>query len=217
MVLLDVPDGTQISIMRSASVLQNMNMGIDSMSDESEWLLILGDDHAFGRDLFLRLAAHDVDIVAPLVTRRSPPFGLVAFDEEAGEKDEYGRALMHSLQFEDIPDEGGLIEVLATGSAGMLIKRKVLDDIGPPWFQNSDGLSMDEDVNFCRRAQIHGYTIWLDTSTPMGHMSNFIAWPVVREDMKGLVVDFMGQGINKIYMPNGMQPGVAEGVADVLA
>jgi hypothetical protein len=216
MVVLDVPDGTQILIMRSASIIQNMNMGVASMNDDSAWLLVLGDDHAFGRDFAVRLLEHNLDIVAPLCTRRSPPFGLVAFDQDSDEKDEYGRSLMHSLQYEDIPDEGGLLEVVATGSAGMLIRRGVLDALGPPWFQNTDGLSTDEDVNFCRRARELGYQIWLDTDTPIGHISQFTAWPIRREEA-GLVLDFMGQGVNKIFIPGGMQPGVEHGVADVLA
>ena len=68
-----------------------------------------------------------------------------------------------------------------------------------------------------RRARAKGYTIWLDTETPIGHLSHFIAWPIRREEMTGLVLDFMGQGVNKIFTPGGMVPGVEHGVADVLA
>jgi GT2 family glycosyltransferase len=168
--LLDVPDGTDIAIHMSASVVENMNQICRHMV--GDWLWVIGDDHTFPRDIILRLLAHDVDIVVPLCARRSPPFSLVAFDLQEGE-DEHGRPLYHVLQYDDIPDDGQLMEVAAAGTAGMLIRRHVLDELGYPWFRNSDGYSINEDVEFCRRAVAAGYKIMLDTTVAIGGCAAF--------------------------------------------
>src|SRR4030095_6664312 len=89
--VLDAPDGTLPLMNRSASVLQNLNAGIETMMETSaQWAWIIGDDHSFQRDTLLKLLAHDVDIVAPLCTKRVPPFPLVVYDSDDG-VDEQGR------------------------------------------------------------------------------------------------------------------------------
>src|SRR5262245_33046884 len=96
--MLDVPDGTLISFQRSASVVQNLNEAVREMLDtDSEWAWFIADDHAFPRDVVVRLLEDDEDIVAPVCCRRGPPFSLVLFDREVGE-DEYGRMQYHVIQ-----------------------------------------------------------------------------------------------------------------------
>ena len=81
----DVPDGTISLMQRSASVVQNMNMGVEQMLDTSaSWAWIIGDDHSFNRDVVVQLLKHDADIVVPLCTKRGPPFSLVLFDKDCG-------------------------------------------------------------------------------------------------------------------------------------
>lgn len=201
--LLDVPDGTTIGFYRSASITQNLNVAVAGMAEEAGWAWIVGDDHAFGRDTVMRLLAHDVDIVVPLCARRGPPFSLVAFDEE-GDLDELGRRMYHTIQYDDLPEERGLIEVLAAGTAGMLVKRRVFDEIGHPWFENSDGLTTDEDMEFCRKAVAAGFRIMLDTGTMIGHIGIVVAWPNRVGGRWGLTLDFQGQGTNQIFMPGGI-------------
>lgn len=204
--LLDVPDGSVINFQRSASVVQNLNAAVqDLMADEAlEWAWFIADDHAFRRDVVLRLLARDLDIVVPLVTRRGPPYSLVVFDEHVGE-DEYGRRMYHTIQFDELPPEGGLIELAACGSAGMLVKREVFEKIPFPWFENSDGMTCNEDVEFCRKAAEAGYSIYCDTDAQIGHIGNVAAWPCVLDGVWGIVFDFQGAGRNTIWMPGGVQ------------
>lgn len=202
--LLDVPDGTDIAIHTSASVVENMNTIVRHMPEECEWLWVVGDDHTFSRDIVLRLLAHDVDIVVPLCARRTPPFSLVAFDREDGE-DEHGRPVYHVMQYDEIPNEP-LVEIVAAGTAGMLIKRRVLDEMGYPWFSNSDGFTINEDVEFCRRARELGYKVWLDTTVAIGHLGVVAVVPARRGGMRGFSLNFPGGGgNNEIFIPGGVR------------
>ena len=203
--LLDVPDGTVISMHRSASIVQNMNQIVEAMlATDSAWMWIIGDDHTFKRDTVLRLLAHDLDIVAPLCSRRGPPFSLVAFDYQQGE-DELGRPLYHALQYDELP-EHGLVPVTAAGTAGMLVKRHVLEAIGNPWFENSDGRTQNEDIEFCRKAVDAGYQIHVDVDTSIGHIGVFATWPTRRQNEWGITFDFQGQGRNDIFIAGGIRP-----------
>jgi hypothetical protein len=206
MQVLDVPDGTIVSYQRSASVVQNLNEAVKEMlAGEAAWAWFIADDHAIPRDIVLNLLALDLDITVPLVCRRGPPYSLVVFDEERGE-DEYGRTMYHVLQYDDLPEDGGVIEVVAAGSAGMLVKREVFEAMGDyPWFSNSDGFTCNEDVEFCKRARALGYQIYCDTDSRLGHIGNVALWPGHREGRWGIVFDFEGSGQNQIWMPGGVQ------------
>lgn len=203
--ILDVPDGSIISFHRSASVVQNMNEIVRGMAEESEWLWIIGDDHTFQRDTVLRLLARGLDVVAPLCARRGPPFSLVAFDERTGE-DEHGRPLYHVLQYDELPARGGLLEVEVCGTAGMLVRRAVLDAIGYPWFANSDGITANEDVEFCRRARAAGFRVWVDCDVRIGHLGVVAVWPDRRNETWGMTLDFQGEGRNDIFIAGGIRP-----------
>jgi len=206
MQILDVPDGTRVTYQRSASIVQNLNEGIkDMLNGDAGWAWFIADDHAIPRDLVLRLLAREVDIVVPLVCRRGPPYSLVIFDEEVG-NDEYGRPMYHTIQYDDLPPDGGMMEVVACGSAGMLVQRHVFEAMGDyPWFANSDGISCNEDVEFCKSARALGFTIWCDTDARLGHLGTVASWPAHRDGRWGIVFDFQGSGQNQIWMPGGVQ------------
>lgn len=210
--LLDVPDGTEISFNRSASIVQNMNMGIETMMNgDAEWVWIIGDDHTFGRDVVMRLLDHNVDIVAPLCARRGPPFNLVVFDRIEGE-DSWGRTMYHTQQLEDLPPHG-LHQVIACGSAGMLIRRRVLEAIEAPWFENSDGRTTNEDMEFCRKAREAGFRILVDVETSIGHLGILAAWPYRKDGQWGLIIDFQGASQNQIFIAGGIKPDPDTGIS----
>lgn len=221
LMLLEVPDDSTVLFNRSASITQNLNQATETfMEGNGEWIWQIGDDHTFPRDVVMRLLDHEVDIVAPLCVRRGPPFTLVAFDYEADFNDELGRQMYHALEFEDLP-EHGLLEVVAAGGAGMLIRRNVLEAIGYPWFSNSDGVTTDEDMEFCRRAREAGFTIWLDVDLAIGHLGIVNAVPTQKAGVWGLTLDLQGAGAAQFFVPNGLKPqngkqNVAQGVADVV-
>lgn len=129
-----------------------------------DWLWLMGDDHAFAPDILMRLLAHNVDIVSPLCLSRRTPFNPYSFGD---------RASQTPIDLDQYPN-GGLVEVEAAGSAGMLIRRHVLEAIGDPWFvHHPDG----EDIHFCDRARARGFNVHVDLDTPLGHITTTVLWP----------------------------------------
>lgn len=141
---------------------------------EGEWLWLLGDDHAFPPYTLNNLLAHDVDVVVPLCLTRLPPFEPVIFSDWQ----DAAKSVRQRVNLDVHPD-GGLIEIHSAGSAGMLIRKYVLEDLGDPWFQKypKDGKYLAEDLYFCDRVREAGYKIWCDLDTKFGHITTAIVWP----------------------------------------
>jgi protein-L-isoaspartate O-methyltransferase len=65
----------------------------------------------------------------------------------------------------------------AAGAGCLLIKRKVLEKIPPPWFdiefdEERIGIEHGEDIWFCRNAKKYGFEIWGDTGVRCGHQKS---------------------------------------------
>ena len=158
------PPGTRVLWQLGSDVAGSRNRCAAAF--EGDWLWFIDDDHLFNPDLLGRLLAHDVDIVAPLVLRRVKPFATVAtLNDEI-------------MSLEGMP-QAGLVEVEATGSAGMLIRRRVFEQVEDPWFELGNGVS--EDVMFCRKARDAGFKVHLDLGATMGHATTCSVWPVFRD------------------------------------
>lgn len=190
------PDDTALHIIASASVAENINAAIREM--HGQWVWICGDDHVFSPDLLMRLLDREEDIVAPVCYTRVPPFTPVIYRDEgtkvvAGrEYPAYERVGLHELP------QSGLVEVDAVGSAGLLVRKHVLDTIGDPWFAYSEGAIVNEDLEFCRRAREHGYRVHVDTGLRLGHIGNYVIWPEHRGTRSGFLIDLGGQGVNEV-------------------
>lgn len=146
------------------SVVQNLNWGL--RRGYPEWVWLLGDDHEFLPDVLMRLLDDEVEVVAPMNVLKRHPFSLLAWSD----------ANVPVLPHEIEPDR--LTRVHSCGSAGMLVRKKVLDAIGDPWFSNSSGLVTDEDVQFCRQIREAGFPIHVDGRAIFGHVGSITAWPV---------------------------------------
>ena len=164
------PDGTDFVSAQGADIVGNMNNMVAGM--QGDWLFILGDDHVFRSDLLLRLLAHDVDVVVPLCLKRSPPYHPVVYSHQT----EDGLYMAET----NLP-EHGLHEIWAAGTAGMLIRRHVLDAIPRPVFTTEGGVT-NEDLTFCRKVRDAGYKIWVDVDATLGHISNMVVWPKYIDD-----------------------------------
>lgn len=163
------PDGARLIWTKTTDVTGNCNTICRNMI--GEWLWLMGDDHVFDPDILFRLLEHDVDIVVPLCFTRTPPFRPVVFSHQ-NEHDEFVVA--------DLP-EHGLHEIHAAGSAGMLIRRWVLDAIGDPWFETTTA-GLNEDLTFCAKARAVGAKLFCDVDTPLGHIATHTVWPDYREE-----------------------------------
>ena len=164
------PAGTHLSVTASASVTENLNTTLRGLRDEDRWVWVLGDDHVWKPDALTRLLEAldenpEIDVLVPLVTKRNPPWHLVDF-YDAGSVDERGVPQWQPIPWEEIP-ESGVFEVDAAGSAGMLIRREVLDTLGDPWFENTGGVILNEDVYFCQKARRAGFRVFATADVVM--------------------------------------------------
>lgn len=164
-----LPLGTGVRVTKGVDVSGNCNQIVRGLADHHEWVWILGDDHTWSQGTLMRLLAHDVDVVVPHCLKRTPPWAPVAYSHQ-NDEGWYVAA--------DLPEKG-LTEVHAAGSAGMLIKRHVLEAIGDPWFRPApDAEGLNEDLYFCQRVREEGFKIYCDPSIPFGHIATHWVMPV---------------------------------------
>ncbi len=168
------PPGTTIEWHCGLNVAANFNAGIRAMV--GEWVWIMGDDHEFEPTTLLRLLQRDVDMIVPLVVRRQPPFIPVLFKEPTSDTP-LGQFPPH--WWHELPPHG-LVEVHTAGSAGMLIRKHVLEAMDDPWFELGQmGRDVtNEDTYFCKKAREKGFTIYADMDVQMHHWTPMALIPV---------------------------------------
>jgi GT2 family glycosyltransferase len=199
------PTGTNLSVQASANVTENLNVAIRGLRDEDRWLWILGDDHVWQGDCLTRMLNimdenEEIDILVPLVCKRSAPWLLVVFHEDGLYED--GMPRWKHYGWDEIPDDG-VFEIGAAGSAGMLIRREVLDTLGDPWFVSTNGAVLNEDVIFCQRAREAGFTVFATADVTMGHLGIFNVRPMQRDGRWGALTEFSTpeEQFKHIFMP----------------
>lgn len=201
------PLGTRLSIVTSASVVDNLNEIVRDLRDEDEWLWLIGDDHCWEPETLLRLLAvreeYGADIVVPLVCRRNPPWDLVLYKRQTG-TDENGYPIWEAYGYDELP-ESGAFPVAAGGTAGMLIGREILDSLGDPWFGSTDGIVLNEDLWFCHRARAAGATIVATADVAIGHIGTYRVFPFRRGETWGTYTDFaaIGSGRQSLFLAGG--------------
>lgn len=130
-------------------------------------LLFWDDDVIPPPDGLYRLLAHDVDIVSGFYTTRHAPVTPVAFRLTEG------GSYQSIEEFHD-----GLQEVDGIGAGFVLIKRRVFEQMEPPWFQfictPDVRRNISEDLYFCRMAQQAGFRIHLDFDVQCQHIGQHI-------------------------------------------
>lgn len=204
---LQMPEGSMFAMHKSLSVARNLNSMIREMKPEHEWFWQIGDDHVFEPDILARLLDREVDVVVPMCVRRQPPFQPLAFKGE----NEQGHVC---FDYDEIP-QTGLLDVYACGSAGMLTRRDVLEEIGDPWFESTAGDVVNEDLNFCRKLREAGIRIHVDTEACLGHIGHFKVFPKLQasgprgELQWGIGFDF-GKGPDGSLNALFIRPGAKE-------
>ena len=172
------PKGTTVEMHIGLNVAANFNAGVRRMlaNPTLQWVWIMGDDHEFDPSTLLTLLDRELDIVVPLVVRRQPPFIPVLF--KAPESDtplgQFPPYHWHQLPLH------GLQEVYTAGSAGMLIRRPVLDALADPWFElGKMGQDLtNEDTYFCQKVQQAGFKIYADLDVQLDHWTPISLRPV---------------------------------------
>jgi len=144
----------------------------DALAAGFQQIMFLDDDVIPPGDTFFRLAQHQKDIVSGLYYRRQEPICPVAMT-----LDPQGQAQWVTSW----NPPNSLVEVDLVGAGCLLIHRRVLERIPPPWFVWEIGKSpdastpkgggkMSEDFAFCMRAKQAGFKVHLDTSIRCEHV-----------------------------------------------
>lgn len=172
------PKGTHIEWNCGLNVAANFNSALRVMlsNPEWQWAWIMGDDHEFDPAILIHLLEREKDIIVPLVVRRQPPFIPVLFKEPLPDTP-YGQFPPH--WWHELPAHG-LLEVHVAGSAGMLIRRHVVEAMDDPWFEaGGHGKELtNEDTLFCRKARELGFQIYADCDTQMYHWTPMALVPL---------------------------------------
>lgn len=122
-VSLRVPPGSALAWNAGPLVAFNINTSLQSVMDNPslEWAWLMGDDHTYPPDILLKLLDRRVDVVVPLCLNRAPPLDPTIIGPTGLR---YLEDLPTSGLYELQPDE-------TCGDAGMLIRRRVLEKLGP--------------------------------------------------------------------------------------
>lgn len=196
------PVGTAIFMHMGLNVAANFNAGIRNMmaNPDLQWAWIMGDDHMFDPTTLLRLLDRNLDIVVPLVVRRQAPFIPVLFrlpeqDTPIGQFPPY--------HWHQLPPSG-LLEIYTCGSAGMLIRRKVLEAMPDPWFETGKmGVDLtNEDTYFGKKARTLGFKLFADVEVQLDHWTPVSFRPIQTTDGTWTVGINLGNDIQVALPPD---------------
>lgn len=154
---METPNNTKVSYCQGLSGIAKVRSDI-AKEVQGDWLLFIDSDMEFPPHALTRLLSHDVDIVSGLCYRKVPPFNPTLY-----KKQRYSDQLCYMSTW----PENTLLEVDATGTAFMLIKRKVLEALPDPIFEDA---KVSEDMNFCKKAKEAGFKVFVDTGLHIGHV-----------------------------------------------
>lgn len=160
-------------------ICHSLNTAIRTMPADVEAVWIIGDDHTFAPDTIARLWQHNVPVVTAYCLKRSAPHEPVTLND-------------HGSLIVPGPHQTGLWQVPLVGTAGMLVRRHVLDRLGDPWFTvpvAPGQQRQSEDLEFCRKVGAAGFPIYVDLDTVIGHITRVEVWPA-RHPQKGWVVSY---------------------------
>jgi hypothetical protein len=198
---LIIPQDSRFDFLQGCYVVDSSNQAIARMFPQEDWIMFMGDDHVFPPwfvlNLLTKMYHYDFDILAPLCFRRSFPPSPVVFKLQERDE-ETGRETLVPITLDDHP-EGGIIQVDAVGSAGMIVRRRVLEGMKPPWFRLGGEMQEGEDIYFCRSVREAGFKIHVDLGVGLGHIINATLWPKRTDQGWGVQYDFGGRG--GFFMP----------------
>ena len=164
---LQLPDGSEIFVVAGLPYDHARNSVVRRMmKSHFEWLLFLDDDVIPPSDVFRRLSSHRREIVSGLYFTRMGKIQPTVFRE--------AQPLPYAVD-PCPPDK--LLEVDLVPGGCLLIHRRVLEKMAPPWFEwlihredLPSGERVGEDCFFCRKAREAGFGIYADTSVACAHV-----------------------------------------------
>lgn len=181
---MDRPAGTGAVFARSAVISENRNhITAEALRLGADWVLYLDDDHVLKADTLKRLLDADKDVISAHYIRRLPPFWPVAMETEL----ENGTFIWKQLG----PTEKGIIKVAAAGAGALLVKRKVLEALKPPYWTLGQihPASWGDDLDFCSRVRKAGFEVHVDLDNTLAHIMTGCVWPAL-DGEKGWMAKF---------------------------
>lgn len=157
---------------RSAVISENRNaITKHALESGADWVLYLDDDHILSRDVLIRLLDSGKDVISAHYVQRQPPFGPVAMSHELPD----GKFIRKALD----PTENGIVSVAAAGAGCLLVRRRALEALEPPYWTlgQISASSWGDDLHFCSRLRKAGFEIFVDLSNPIGHLMTGTVWP----------------------------------------
>jgi FkbM family methyltransferase len=165
---LEVPEGYTVDFQYffGYNIDQVRNLIAKWIVDGYDYLFSVDYDVSFPKDTLKRLLAHDVDLVSGLYIQRKHDqhtLEIYGWDEHGG---------VTNVAYEKIAGRG-LVPIAGCGFGCVLIKRRVFEGIGYPWFVYHSALShhetVSEDVDFCTKAHAKGFKMFADTTLLVDH------------------------------------------------
>lgn len=165
---LKVPEGykTEFQFFFGYQVDQIRNL-IAEWGQHYDYLFSVDSDISFASDTLEKMIKHDKDMVSGLYIQRIQGTHHLEIYKKRPEGGGNER-----IKFEECKDTP-LMQIAACGLGCVLIKGKVLKDVGYPQFTYHSALNhantISEDVDFCRKAGNLGFELWADTTIRCDH------------------------------------------------
>lgn len=140
----------------------NASKGKMELAKCKDDLLLIDSDMTFEPNALELLMAHDADVISGYARVGSGTFEPAIFKPKPiGEP--FERYINHP---------GGVIEIGGSGMYFTLIKKYVLDAVGPQAFLEEDycGERVEGDLMFCHKVRKAGFKITCDTTLKIGHL-----------------------------------------------
>jgi hypothetical protein len=207
---LALPHGTQLIYGQARGVYVATNQNVIArqfLSTDAEYFWLVNDDQLYPPHTLSRLLAHDVNVCVPVCLGHDFPFKPLIYDHDAG--DEVG---LRPRYLDD--SDRGLVQVVAAGGGGMLLKRVVFESIPDPWWEvhtarppGAPPIQSTEDVDFCRKIRALGVPIWCDTDAVVGHQTVFTVWPYRDRDTRNWSTA-ISRGEDHVIIPAAREPSL---------
>lgn len=154
----------------------------DAIDGKYSHLCFIDSDMVFNADALNVLLHHDKDVISGSIFTRVPPYKPCFYEKlRLGEP---GEVICEPVK--EMKD--GVQEVEGCGTAFLLIKTKVLQDIIEKHnmypFQPIPGYG--EDLSFCIRARQCGYKVFVDNDLTIGHIGKVVVTRSAYELQEGM-------------------------------